>query len=78
MKYFTIILCTLIIGMTISSAAATINQCEKGEGYFASVPAEDIHTMKVWEDGSFEIVYKDQGRGQTSETGCLPGGSCND
>ena len=47
-------------------------------GYFALVPVEDIHTMRVWEDGSFEIVYKDKGLGQTSEVGCLPEGGCND
>ena len=43
-------------------------------GYFAQVPVDKIHTMKVWEDGSFEIVYINN----TSEVGCLPEGLCND
>ena len=43
-------------------------------GYFGSVPVNEVHTMRVWEDGSFEIVYQDN----TSEVGCLPEGNCND
>lgn len=43
-------------------------------GFFARVPVEEVHTMQVWEDGSYEIVYQDN----TSEVGCLPEGLCND
>lgn len=47
---------------------------KKEQGYFAQVPANEIHTMRVWEDGSFAIEYQDN----TSEVGCLPEGLCND
>lgn len=74
MKWLALCFIALVIGMTVTETAE-INQ---ETGYFAEVPAEQIHTMRVYEDGSFEIVYKDQGRGQTSEIGCLPNGLCND
>lgn len=45
---------------------------KQATGYFRHVPSEDVHTMRVWEDGSFEIVYKNN----TSEVGCLPTGLC--
>lgn len=47
---------------------------QQRQGYFAQVPVEKVHTMRMWEDGSFEIVYQDN----TSEIGCVPGGLCND
>lgn len=68
---------TFCIVAVICATVAGIMTNEQ-EGYFSQVPTEDIHTMRVWEDGSFEIVYKDQGKGQTSEIGCLPGGLCED
>ena len=44
------------------------------KGYFSHIPTEQIHTMRVWEDGSYAIEYKDK----TKEVGCLPQGLCND
>lgn len=41
---------------------------------FSQVPTDQVHVMRVWEDGSYEIVYKDK----TSERGCLPTGLCQD
>lgn len=55
-----------------------VKTMQNNQGYFNRVPASDIHTMRVYEDGSFQINYKDKGLGQTSEVGCLPGGGCND
>lgn len=74
MKYFTIIVIAsiVVLGIVVSSSP------REQEGYFSHIPVEEIHTMRVWEDGSFEITYKDKGLGETSETGCLPGGLCND
>lgn len=44
------------------------------QGFYGGVPVHEVHTMRQWEDGSYEIVYKDG----TSETGCAPRGLCND
>ena len=74
MKYLLTLNVILLLGVL---ALAGLMFTEKRE-FFAGVPAEDVHTMRVWEDGSFEIVYKDKGLGQTSEVGCLPEGGCND
>lgn len=47
---------------------------KQATGVFRHVPTEQVHTMRVWEDGSYEIVYQDN----TSEVGCLPTGLCQD
>lgn len=70
MKYFTICFVSLLVAFTI----IVVTTPAAGQGYFAEVPTDKIHTMRVWEDGSFEIEYKDY----TSEVGCLPEGICND
>lgn len=41
---------------------------------FNGVPTDKLHTMRVYEDGSYNIEYQDG----TSEIGCLNGGLCND
>lgn len=67
------ILWLLVLVLTVWGVLLTLRLSEP-VGYFSHVPAEKIHTMTVWEDGSFQIVYHDE----TSEEGCLPGGLCND
>lgn len=64
---------TVLIVLIISTAAVDIF-AQPQEEFFSRVPVDELHTMRVWEDGSYEIVYKDD----TSETGCLPQGLCND
>lgn len=64
----------LVLMLALLGMAFHINTVKKNQGYFAQVPVEEVHTMKVWEDGSFEIVYQDN----TSEIGCVTGGLCND
>jgi hypothetical protein len=70
----------LLIGMNIllmvALAAVTVMfvSLKREQGFFARVPVEEVHTMRVWEDGSFAIEYQDN----TSEVGCVPGGLCND
>ena len=46
---------------------------ERG-GFFGGIPVDKLHTMRVWEDGSYNIEYQDG----TSERGCLPEGLCQD
>lgn len=46
----------------------------KQHSSFENVPDELIHTMRVYEDGSYRIEYKDG----TSEVGCMPSGICQD
>lgn len=58
----------------VAICVATESILTKNQGYFAKVPVEKIHTMRVYEDGSFVIEYQDK----TSEEGCLPEGLCND
>lgn len=74
------ILIVFNLGLMIALAIVSFQlyTLKQNQGYFAQVPAEKIHTMRVWEDGSFEIVYQDEGLGETSEIGCLPEGLCND
>ncbi len=43
-------------------------------GYLAYIQEDKIHTMQVYEDGSFIIEFKDG----THDVGCLPTGLCND
>lgn len=69
----------LTLGNTLLMIALALvlwqfHQFKQQQGYFANVPVEEVHTMRVWEDGSFAIEYQDN----TSEIGCLPGGLCND
>ena len=68
----------LISVAIIAIGAYMLGALNCNESYFSQVPDKDIHTMRVYEDGSFEIIYKDKGLGQTSEIGCLPEGFCND
>lgn len=71
---------TLVIMNIVLMAALVVvtvmfhNLKQQNQGYFAQVPVEKVHTMRVWEDGSFAIEYTDN----TSEVGCVPGGLCND
>lgn len=41
---------------------------------FAGIPTDSVHTMRLWEDGSYQIEYTDG----TSERGCLSIGLCQD
>lgn len=63
----------LLMGALVLLGFAYHMQVAK-QGYFAQVPVDKVHTMRVWEDGSFAIEYQDN----TSEIGCVPGGLCND
>lgn len=64
----------LMLMVALAAVAYQFHSFKQEQGYFAQVPVEKVHTMRVWEDGSFAIEYQDN----TSEVGCLPGGLCND
>lgn len=64
----------LLLMVVLAAVAYQFHSLKREQGYFARVPVEKVHTMRVWEDGSFAIEYQDN----TSEVGCLPGGLCND
>lgn len=63
---------TLVIGVVLGYGWSFIanNRPEP----ITRATADIVHTMRVWEDGSYNIEYKDG----TSESGCLPTGLCQD
>lgn len=62
----------LLAAGLILLAFAYHTMAQQAQGFFARVPIEEVHTMRVWEDGSYEVVYIDG----TSEVGCAPSGTC--
>lgn len=69
-KIQTIVLFILGVGLL---GVLVLGQRIQRQG-FTQAPPEIIHTARVYEDGSYNITYKDG----TSETGCNKGGLCND
>jgi len=88
MKYLIIVLATAVVvsvGFTnfrINSLRNDLHnayrhvstEIQERDGFFGGVPVDKLHTMRVWEDGSYNIEYQDG----TSERGCLPDGLCDD
>ena len=69
-----IIILNVVLMAVLAIVSFQFYTFNKEQGYFAQVPVNELHTMRVYEDGSFVIEYQDN----TSEVGCLPEGLCND
>lgn len=70
----TLLTVNFLLGLCVILLAFAYHMQNERIGFFAQVPVDQLHTMRVWEDGSYEIEYQDN----TSEVGCLPEGLCND
>ena len=68
------LLLTVTILTAVSTALLVFVFTTAPRGYFSNLDTNNLHTMQVWEDGSYRIVHHDN----TSEVGCMPGGLCNE
>lgn len=70
---------SFLLGYAVATEIYT-NQAEANykrdytQHHFRTIPTDKLHTMRVYEDGSYNIEYQDN----TSEVGCLPTGLCQD
>lgn len=67
-----LILLGIVFGYFWSYQANVVNQRQVNE--FQQVPTNQLHTMRVYEDGGYSINYKDG----TGEVGCLSNSLCED
>lgn len=68
------LLLTLTILTAVSMILLVLVVATTSRGYFRGLDVSKVHTMRVYEDGSYVVEFQDK----TTTTGCVPGGLCNE